>query len=287
MSILLSAKPIKEDHFPILKDKFKKICLKGNKPKIVVILVGHHAASEIYVRHKEKFIKELGAIFDLIRLDAHVNETSFMETLSKFNQDPLVHGILVQLPLPEQLASIDTSQLIHPLKDVDGFHPLNQFGILQQGEHFKGPFACTPKAILKILDFYNVSVKSKNVLIIGRSMIVGKPLANLLLARDATVTIAHSKTKNLKAISKASDVIVLATGAPEFFDKKYLGDNLPVVIDVGISKNFQGKICGDAKFEEIKSLCSAISPVPGGVGPMTVFCLAENLLTCYQLQKGS
>jgi methylenetetrahydrofolate dehydrogenase (NADP+)/methenyltetrahydrofolate cyclohydrolase len=286
MPTLLKAKEIKDKELPKLNELYSQFTEETGRPKVTVVLVGNNPASKAYVGHKEKFFANLNADFELVKLEESVSKEDFLKKVEQINTDPNIHGLLVQLPLPKQLQDIDTSTLVAAEKDIDGFHPLNQFGVLQVGEKHDGPIPCTPRGCLKILDHYNIDVAGKNVVVVGRSMIVGKPVANLLTARNATVTLCHSRTKDLKTHTKTADVIILAVGKPRFFDSSYLDGNKPVLIDVGISRDDEDKLCGDANFDEIADHCLSITPVPGGVGPMTVFCLAENLLDCYKTQKG-
>ena len=278
MSIKLLAAPIVEASLLNLKKECDQLKKNGVTPKLHVILVGDHKPSLIYTRNKKKFCEKFDADCDIIKLDKEVTKQDFLDSINKSNTDDSVHGVIVQLPLPDQLKDLNIGHLVNPEKDVDGFHPENMYQLMKgyfDESHF---ISCTPKGILSILDFYKIPISKKKVVIIGRSMIVGRPLSMLLTSKDATVTLCHSQTPNLEEYTKAADIIISATGQSGLIQSKHIGDNTPVVIDVGISRNKDGRICGDIIFDEVQDKCSAISPVPGGVGPMTILSLAQNLI---------
>lgn len=257
---------------------------QGIIPNLVVIIVGENLASQVYVRNKEKQAKESGMDSTVIRLPESISQTELLKKIEIFNNDSLVHGILVQLPLPSHIKENTIIKAINPLKDVDGFHPEN-IGKMVIGE--KAPLPCTPAGIIELLKDYKVELSGKNAVIIGRSNIVGKPMFHLLLQANATVTICHSKTKNLATITKTADIIIVAIGKANFLTKQHLNPNLnPTIIDVGINRLKNGKLAGDVNFKDVCEISSLITPVPGGVGPMTIAMLLKNTLTaCKQQTK--
>ena len=257
----------------ILEDLTEKFAKSDRKPTLAVILAGDDPASRIYVSNKEKKSMELGFKSSIYRFDSNVSQNKIIDLIIELNENPSINGILIQLPLFSHLDEREIIGKISPKKDVDGFHPIN-IGKLYTGLN---PYAicCTPLGIMKLLDEYKINLEGKSALVIGRSNIVGRPMAELLLRRNATVTIAHSKTKDLKIISKNSDIIVSATGCPKTV-KADMVKKGAVIIDVGITRLGGGKITGDVDFKEVHELASYITPVPGGVGPMTIACLMEN-----------
>ncbi len=275
MSTLLSSKPIVEQTTEILKNKCETLKKRGIAPFMKVILVGNNPASLSYIKNKQKLCEKVGAKFELVHLDEKCSENDLLTETNKINSDDNVHGAIVQLPLPKQLSHIDVSTLIASHKDIDGFHPNNIHAAMTGNEDALLP--CTPKGVLSVCDFYKIDLKAKDVVIIGRSMIVGKPLAMLMTNRSATVTLCHSQTKNIKEKTKKADIIVVAIGKGNFLDESYLNsEQNQVLIDVGINR-VNDKLCGDINFENTKDKCSAITPVPGGIGPLTVLSLIENL----------
>lgn len=276
MSIQLYAKPVVDSLMPELEARCHALKEKGINPKLVVFLVGNHPASMAYVGHKKKLCEKIGASFELVGLPETVSASEFTSLVAKYNHDPLVHGCFIQLPVPAQIKALDLNSMIDPAKDVDGFHPLNAYSILEGSKIGQGMISCTPKGVLTLLDYYKIPVAGKHVVIIGRSMIVGKPLALLLTARDATVTIAHSKTKNLELLAKSADIVVTAVGKAEGFGKNFFSPG-QVVIDVGMNRT-NDRLVGDVHFSEASAIVEAITPVPGGVGPMTVVSLIQNLI---------
>lgn len=250
----------------------------GRVPHLVVILVGDDPASQSYVKGKGKDAEEVGFKSTTILRPAHISEEDLLDLIKDLNNDDEVDGILVQLPLPRHIDEEKVIAAIDKDKDVDGFHPLNVAALWQ-----KQPctLPCTPKGIIKLLDKAGVEIEGKNAVVIGRSNIVGLPASKLLLDRNATVTIAHSRTKNLPEVTKKADILVVAIGCPKFVTADMVGEGA-AVIDVGVNRDPEtGKLCGDVDFEACKEKASVITPVPGGVGPMTRACLMENTLECF------
>ncbi len=254
----------------------QEITSSGLKPSLAFILVGNHAPSEAYVRMKGKACNDVGILSTKIELPETVSEEKLLSVIQSLNNDPNIHGILVQMPLPPHISETSVIYAIDPKKDVDCFHPLN-VGKLITGES-DGFLPCTPYGVLLLLKHYKVETSGKHVVVLGRSNIVGRPLANLLSQKrdmgDATVTLAHSKTKNLAHLCKEADILIAAIGKPHFVTKEMVKQGA-VVIDVGINR-VDGKIVGDVDFEGVAPLASLITPVPGGVGPMTIAVLLQN-----------
>lgn len=253
----------------------------GIVPGLVVILVGEDPASQIYVRNKEVAAGKMGIRSKVDRRPDTITEADLLTLIETYNQDEQFHGILVQLPLPAHIDEEKVILAIDPKKDVDGFHPLN-IGRLFAGDPVMIP--CTPYGIMKLLAAYNISVAGKNAVVIGRSNIVGKPMAHLLLQENATVTIAHSKTQNLPAIAKKADILVAAVGVGHLVDKNYVKEGA-VVIDVGMNRDANNKLIGDVDFAAVEPIADFITPVPGGVGPMTITMLLYQTIKAYHLQK--
>ncbi|PAA99947.1 bifunctional methylenetetrahydrofolate dehydrogenase/methenyltetrahydrofolate cyclohydrolase [Enterococcus canintestini] len=253
----------------------------GTVPGLVVILVGEDPASQIYVRNKEVAASKMGIYSKVDRRPETITEAELLALIEKYNQDEQFHGILVQLPLPAHIDEEKVILAIDPKKDVDGFHPLN-IGRLFTGDPVMIP--CTPYGIMKLLAAYDISVAGKNAVVIGRSNIVGKPMAHLLLQENATVTIAHSKTQNLPEIAKKADILVAAVGVGHLVDESYVKEGA-VVIDVGMNRDANNKLIGDVDFEAVKPMADFITPVPGGVGPMTITMLLYQTIKAYRLQK--
>ena len=266
----------------VLREEIKKEIIsiknKTNKsPALTVILVGDFAPSQIYVKNKEKISKEVGINSNVIKYPKDVSEEEILKKIKELNNDKNVSGILVQLPLPDQISKEKVINLIDPLKDVDGFSPINA-GNLASGYNAIVP--CTPLGCLLMLKKVEKNLSGKHAVIIGRSNLNGKPLAQLLLKENCTVTITHSKTKNLKEECLKADILIAAVGVANLVKKDWVKSG-SVIIDVGINK--QGdKIVGDVNFEEVKDKVKAITPVPGGVGPMTIACLLKNTLECFK-----
>lgn len=244
--------------------------------KLVVIQVGNDPASTTYVKNKERACEEIGIKFEKIHFyfPDQVSQTILLEYIKRLNEDKNVDGILVQLPLPSHIDEKIILNAIAPEKDVDGFHPIN-VGKLSIGENSCVP--CTPLGIIELLKRSNIEIDGKECVIVGRSNIVGKPIAQLMLANNATVTITHSHTHNLKEVCKRADILIVAIGKAKFITREYVKDGA-VVIDVGINRDENNKLCGDVDFNDVKDVASAITPVPGGVGAMTVAMLMKNVI---------
>ena len=272
----------KQIAFEVRQNLKEKISSLKCKLKLAVVLVGHEGPSEIYVKNKQKAALEVGIETQLFAFEKDVKQKELEHLIDMLNADSSVHGILVQLPLPDGIDSVKILKRIDPKKDVDGFHPYN-IGLLQNGSD-EGVVAATPKGVLKLIKTTGVNLVGKNALVIGRSNIVGKPTAILLLRQDCTVTIAHSKTQNLRQLCQNADIIVSATGCAKMVKADWLKKGA-VVIEVGISRDENGKLCGDVDFEKAKDVASYITPVPGGVGPMTIAMLLENVLEAYLKQN--
>lgn len=280
MAEIINGKEIAEN---ILNNIKKEVENFDVKPTLAVIIVGNDPASKVYVKNKIKKSEFLGFNSILKELPEDIQKEELLDVIKNLNNDKNVNGILLQLPLPKGLDEKDFLDEISPIKDVDGFTTYNS------GKLFKGekPYsiACTPKGIIKLLETKNINLEGKLAVVIGRSNIVGKPIAALLLQKNATVIQAHSKTKNLPEILKLADVIISATGKEEFIKGDTVKEGA-VIIDVGITRNKNGKLTGDVDFESVNKKVSYITPVPGGVGPMTIASLMENTLELYKLQKG-
>ncbi len=288
VTTLLKSAPIVEQSIAKLQKDIELLKLKGHTPTMKVILVGDHPPSLIYTRNKKKFCQNIGAVCEIVKLSQDISKKDFIKEVQNIAEDPRVHGCFVQLPLPIHLNEVNVGDLIPEEKDVDGFNQYNITGLFRNVPRDQILLPCTPKGIIKLLDFYDIEIQGKNVAIIGRSLIVGKPTAILFDNLNATVTLCHSHTANLKKITHNSDIIVTAIGKPLFLTKEYINpDRHSVLIDVGINRNAQGKLCGDIHFEEVKDLARAITPVPGGVGPMTILSLAENLVEATQKITGN
>lgn len=246
---------------------------KGKTPGLTVVLVGENPASQIYVRNKERAAVKLGFKSEIIRMEETATQQELLDVVLRLNADDSVDGILVQLPLPAHMDEQAVLAAIDPNKDVDGFHAMNA-GRLMNGE--KGFVACTPKGVMRLLEEIGVELSGKNAVVVGRSNIVGKPMALLLLQKNCTVTIAHSRTKDLKAVTKNADILVVAVGKAGFITGDMIKEGA-VVMDVGINR-VDGKVCGDVDFESAAEVASYITPVPGGVGAMTIAMLMENAL---------
>lgn len=250
----------------------------GRPPHLVVILVGENPASVSYVAGKGRDAEEVGFKNTTIRKPESVSEEELLGLIAELNADESVDGLLVQLPLPKHISEAKVIEAIAKEKDVDGFHPLNVASLWQK---LPCLLPCTPKGIIKLLDKAGVQIEGKKAVVIGRSNIVGLPVSKLLLDRNATVTIAHSRTKNLAQVASEADILVVAIGKPLFVTADMVGEGA-AVIDVGVNRHPEtGKLCGDVDFEACKEKASVITPVPGGVGPMTRACLMENTLECY------
>lgn len=255
-----------------LKQAVVELKAKGITPGLAVILVGDDPASQTYVRNKQRACKEVGIYSLLLKYEENITEEFLLARIKELNENKEIHGILVQLPLPNQINPKVVIEAIHPDKDVDGFHPLN-VGNLLTGEDTFVP--CTPLGIIEMLKEIHIDLTGKHAVVIGRSNIVGKPMGQLLLGENATVTYCHSKTVDLPSITRQADVLVSAIGQANRITADYVKEGA-VVIDVGMNRNEEGKLCGDVLYDEVKNKASYITPVPGGVGPMTITMLLAN-----------
>ncbi len=274
MAIILDGKNLRDKIFCDLKAKLDKM---PKKPTLAVILVGDNPASQIYVRNKKRTAENLGINSLVINYPSDVSENELLVKIDELNNDNSVTAILVQLPLPEHINKFKVLDSISPKKDVDGLTPYNSGKLFAGEEPYVYP--CTPKGILLLLDEYNIELNGKHVVVIGRSNLVGKPVAQMLLKRNATVTMCHSHTKNLSEITKTADIVVSAVGKNVIGEKMLKSDC--VVIDVGIFRDVEGKVRGDVDFESVSKIAAYISPVPGGVGPMTIASLMLNTVELF------
>ncbi len=279
--MIIDGKVVAKEVRELVKSGVSLLSNDGKSVCLAVVLVGDDPASDVYVKNKSRDCEEVGIISKEYRLKAETTREELLSLIDSLNKDDSVDGILVQLPLPKHLDDKEIINAIDQNKDVDAFHPSN-VGKIMIGDYTFLP--CTPAGVIELLERYNIEIEGKNCLIIGRSNIVGKPMAMLMLERNATVTIAHSRTKNLAEISRNSDIIIVAIGRAKFLSADMVREGA-VVIDVGINRDENGKLCGDADFEEIKEKASFITPVPGGVGPMTRAILMKNTLTAAKMRK--
>ena len=279
---LIDGKVISEQVKQEIAAEVAEIVARGGKrPHLAAILVGHDGGSETYVAAKVKACEVCGFKSSLIRYESDVTEEELLAKVRELNEDNDVDGFIVQLPLPKHLDDKAVIEAISPLKDVDAFHAVN-VGKIMLGEYDFLP--CTPAGVMEMLHSYNIEVSGKNCVVIGRSNIVGKPMAMLLLHENGTVTICHSRTKNLAEICSQADILVAAVGRPKFVTADMVKEGA-VVIDVGMDRDENGKLCGDVDFENVKDKCSFITPVPGGVGPMTISTLMKNTLKACKIQN--
>ncbi len=276
MAIIISGKDYVSQHIDSLKTRCGEIS-KKKVPFMKVILVGANPASLSYVSHKKKLCEKVGAKFEIVEIHPEVEAQDFLKIVDEINKDAEVDGMIIQLPLPSQLKKLDIYNLVLPQKDIDGFHVQNLKDIYENKITESSLIPCTPKGVMKLLDFHKIELKGKDVVVVGRSHIVGKPIFHLMLNRNATVTICHSNTKNLPEICKRADIVVVAVGNSRFYNSSFSHKD-QIIIDVGISRDQENKLCGDVDFKELEDCVQALTPVPGGVGPMTVFSLIENLI---------
>lgn len=269
VATIMSGKLLSDELNEEMKLEVIKLKEKNITPGLVVVLVGEDTASQTYVRNKEKRAKTLGIHSVVEKYPEKMTEIELLRVIDRLNKDDHFHGILVQLPLPKHIDSIKILNAIRPEKDVDGFHPINM-GKLVIGQPDRIP--CTPYGIMKLLQRYEIDIEGKNAVVIGRSNIVGKPMAQLLLMKNATVTIAHSKTKNLAAVAKEADILIVAIGRGHMITKDFVKPGA-VVIDVGMNRDENGKLIGDVKSDEVQEVAGYLTPVPKGVGPMTITML--------------
>ncbi len=274
MAIIIDGKLLSQKIKENLKIQCNELKEKGIKPKLAVIMVGEDKASQIYVKNKSKACDEIGIEFEEYLLDEKINQNELIELIEKLNKDKTVHGILLQSPIPQNLDINEAFRTISPEKDVDGFNPLNVGKLCLNQDTF---VSCTPYGIMKMFEEYNINLEGKNVVIVGRSNIVGKPLIQCCLNKNATVTVCHSKTKDLKEHTKNADVLIVAIGKSKFITEDMIKKDA-VIIDVGINRGEDGKLTGDVDFENVSKKASYITPVPGGVGPMTIAMLMNNVI---------
>ena len=272
MAILIDGKALAAKLQGELAEKTARLTEEtGVVPGLVVIIVGENPASQVYVRNKERSAIAAGFRSEVVRLPETIQQHELLELIEQYNQDPLWHGILVQLPLPKHIDDEAVLLAIDPAKDVDGFHPMNM-GRLWAGNPVMVP--STPAGIMEMFKAYGIELEGKRAVVIGRSNIVGKPMAQLLLAKNATVTLTHSRTHHLAKIAKTADILVVAIGRAKFVTADFVKEGA-VVIDVGMNRGEDGKLCGDVDFDAVSPIASHLTPVPGGVGPMTITMLME------------
>ena len=258
----------------------------GRVPHLVVILVGEDPGSKTYVRNKEKACEVVGFRHTTFRLPEETTEQEVLDRIAELNADDEVDGILVQLPLPKQISETKVIEAIAREKDVDGFHPLNTAALWQKRPNNSCVIPCTPMGIIKLLEAADVEIAGKKAVVLGRSQIVGLPISKLLLDRNATVTICHSRTRNLAEITREADILVAAIGKAKFVSADMVKEGA-AVIDVGMDLDENGKLCGDVDFDSVEPKAGVITPVPGGVGPMTICCLMSNTIQCFLQRFGA
>ena len=281
MAEIINGKELAQSIRQKIKIKCDELKEKGIKPKLAVILVGNDSASKIYVKNKNKACEEIGIEFEeYILKEETTTQESLIKLIENLNENPNIHGILLQSPIPQNLDINEAFRTINPDKDVDGFNPLNVGKLCLGQDTF---VACTPHGIIKMFEEYKIDLEGKNVVIVGRSNIVGKPLIQLCLNKNATVTVCHSRTQNLEEYTKKADMLIVAIGKPNFIKEDMVKQDA-VVIDVGINR-IDGKLAGDVDFENVKNKASYITPVPGGVGPMTIAMLMNNVIKAAENQK--
>ncbi len=274
MAEIINGKEVAKKIRKELKEEVIKLKEKGINPKLAVIMVGDDPGSQVYVRNKSKACEKAGIEFEEYLFDANTSEETLLETIHKLNEDSSVHGILLQSPVPKHININKAFRTISPEKDVDGFNPIN-VGNLSIGED--AFISCTPYGIIKLLEEYNIETEGKSAVILGRSNIVGKPMIQCMLNKNATVTVCHSRTKNIDEVIKRADIVIAAIGKPKFIKENMIKDGA-VIIDVGINRLEDGTICGDVDFDTVSQKASYITPVPGGVGPMTIAMLLNNVV---------
>ena len=281
MSTVINGRELADQMQAEIQKDVEKMTQQGIQPGLVVLLVGENPASQTYVRNKERAAAKIGILSKVEKLPETISEEELLAEIDKYNQDSRFHGILVQLPLPKHIDEEKILLAIDPKKDVDGFHPMN-LGRLFVGKPEMIP--CTPYGIMKMFEAYDIDLTGKRAVVIGRSNIVGKPMAQLLLMKNATVTIAHSKTEHLAEVAKEADILVVAIGRGHFVTKEFVKPGA-VVIDVGMNRNQEGKLIGDVAFDEVSEIASYITPVPKGVGPTTITMLMYQTVEAAKKQK--
>lgn len=282
MAIIIDGKGIASKIKAKVKQEVSELREHGVRLKLEVILIGDDPASEVYIRNKEKALADVGIDYEIVRLPKEVSEPYLIELIRSLNNDQDVDGILVQMPIPEHISPEKVMEAISPYKDVDGFHPYN-LGLLASGRPFLVP--CTARGILTLIEDTKVEISGKLSVVVGRSLIVGKPISLLLLSRDATVTICHSKTNNLKEMVEQADILVVAVGKPRIIKGDWIKKDA-IVIDVGVNRMDEKTLVGDVDFEVALQRAGFITPVPGGVGPMTIAYLLENTLKAGKRRRG-
>ncbi len=282
MAVRIDGKAVSASVRARIAEETAQLKAQGITPGLAVIIVGDDPASRVYVNNKKKACAEVGFYSEELALPAETTQEELLGHIAQLSARPEINGILCQLPLPKGLDESAVIAAIPPEKDVDAFHTENT-GHIMIGDYSFLP--CTPAGVIELLDAYDIPIEGKNCVVIGRSNIVGKPMAMLLLHRGGTVTICHSKTRDLPAITRQADILVSAVGRAGFVTADMVSEGA-VVIDVGINRTAEGKLCGDVAFDEVEPLCSAITPVPGGVGPMTIAMLMQNTLTAAKKQNG-
>lgn len=281
MASVISGKEVSAKVRAEVREECERLKEKGVTPGLAVIIVGDDPASRVYVNNKKKACAEVGFASEEYALPAETTQQELLALIDTLNKKPEINGILCQLPLPKHLDETAVIHAISPEKDVDAFHPSN-VGKIMIGDYDFLP--CTPAGVMELIHFAGIEVSGKNCVVIGRSNIVGKPMAMLLLHENGTVTICHSKTKNLKEICAGADILVAAVGRPKFVKADMVKEGA-VVLDVGINRDENGKLCGDVDYEQVEPKASFITPVPGGVGPMTIAMLMKNTLKAAKLQN--
>ena len=286
MGNIIDGKNVARNLYDQLKEKIDRLKESGKSITLAVVKVGDDAASEIYVSNKKKICEKIGINSRIFTFPPDIKEDKVLDLIQILNEDPEINGILVQLPLPKQLNERKIIENIAPNKDVDAFSYINVGRFVVDSSIKEALLPCTPAGIMRLLDFEDIDLSGKHCVIINRSNIVGKPLAMLMVQRDATVTICHSKTRNLNDICKTADISVSAVGRRNFITKDMVKEGA-ILIDVGINRDSNGKVCGDVDFQSVKDVASFITPVPGGVGPMTIAMLMENTLKAAGAQSKS
>lgn len=282
MATIINGKELAAKVRAELKEEVLELKKQGIQPKLAVIMVGNDSASAVYVRNKSKACDEIGIAFEEFLLKEATTREELLNLIEELNNRKDIHGILLQSPIPKHLDIREAFNAISYQKDVDGFHPIN-VGKLAIGEECF--VSCTPAGVMKMLEENNIEIQGKNAVVIGRSNIVGRPLAQLLINSNATVTVCHSKTRNITEVAKRADILVAALGKPKFVTADMVKEGA-VVIDVGINRNEEGKLVGDVDFENVEKKASYITPVPGGVGPMTIAMLMSNVIGAAKEEKG-
>ncbi len=281
MAEILDGKKLAKEIRKDLKREVEKLKVKGIFPKLAVIMVGDNSSSEVYVKNKSFACKKVGIDFEEFFLDKSASEKELLELIETLNADKTINGILLQSPVPKGIDINKAFRTILPEKDVDGFHPMNVGNLVIGEDCF---ISCTPYGVMKLLEEYKIEIEGKNAVILGRSNIVGKPMVQCLLTKNATITVCHSKTKEIQDIIKQADIVISAIGKPHFVTSDMIKEGA-VVVDVGINRLKDGTIAGDVEFESVEAKASYITPVPGGVGPMTIAMLLENVVKATKIQN--